>query len=44
MNQPGETKYQRNMPVAAVAKAKRATFHSHTVVAARRDGCNMVSR
>ncbi|CCD34159.1 hypothetical protein BofuT4_uP105020.1 [Botrytis cinerea T4] len=32
------------MPVAAVAKAKRATFHSHTVVAARRDDCNKVLR
>ncbi len=25
------------MPVAAVAKAGRATYHSHTVVAERRD-------
>jgi len=32
-SQPGETKYQRSMPVAAVAKAVKATYHSHTAVA-----------
>lgn len=30
------------MPVAAVAKAVKAAYHSHTAVAERRDGCNMV--
>jgi hypothetical protein len=30
------------MPVAAVAKAVKATYHSHTVVVERRDDCNMV--
>ncbi|PQE07578.1 hypothetical protein CJF30_00007321 [Rutstroemia sp. NJR-2017a BBW] len=30
------------MPVAAAAKATMATYHSHTVVAARRDDYNMV--
>lgn len=30
------------MPVAAVAKAKRATYHSHTVVFDLRDDCRMV--
>jgi hypothetical protein len=39
---PGETKYQTNMPVAAAAKATMATYHSHTVVAARRDDYSMV--
>jgi len=41
-SQPGETKYQRSMPVAAVAKAVKATYHSHTAVAEQRDDCNMV--
>lgn len=27
------------MPVAAVAKAMRAAYHSHTAVAERRDDC-----
>lgn len=30
------------MPVAAVAKVERATYHSHTAVAALRDDCNTV--
>jgi hypothetical protein len=30
------------MPVAAVAKAVKAAYHSHTAVAERRDDCNMV--
>jgi len=30
------------MPVAAGAKAVKATYHSHTMVVARRDDCNMV--
>ncbi|KAF8851927.1 hypothetical protein BDZ45DRAFT_561760, partial [Acephala macrosclerotiorum] len=30
------------MPVAAVAKAKRATYHSHTAVFDLRDDCRMV--
>lgn len=42
VNQPGVTKYRTSMPVAAVAKAKRATYHSHTAVAERRDDCSMV--
>lgn len=41
-NQPGETMYRRSMPVAAVAKAEKATYHSHTAVAERRDGYSMV--
>lgn len=40
--QPGVTKYQMNMPVAAVAKAMRATYHSHTAVFDLRDDCKMV--
>jgi hypothetical protein len=39
---PGEMKYQMNTPVAAGAKATMATYHSHTVVAVRRDGYSMV--
>jgi hypothetical protein len=42
VSQPGETKYQTNMPVAAVAKAMMATYHSHTMVVAQRDGYKMV--
>jgi hypothetical protein len=42
VNQPGATKYRRNMPAAAGARAVKATFHSHTAVAARRENCNMV--
>lgn len=30
------------MPVAAGAKNVKATYHSHTLVFARRDDCNMV--
>jgi len=30
------------MPVAAVAVVVRATYHSNTADAARRDGCSMV--
>jgi hypothetical protein len=30
------------MPVAAVAKAMRATYHSHTTVFDLRDDCRMV--
>jgi len=30
------------MPVAAVAKAEKATYHSHTAVAEQRDGYSMV--
>ena len=41
VNQPGVTMYRTNMPVAAVAKAKRATYHSHTAVAVRRDDYSM---
>jgi hypothetical protein len=43
-SQPGATMYRRNMPVAAVAKAVEAAYHSHTAVAERRDDCNMVRR
>jgi hypothetical protein len=41
-NQPGVTRYRRSMPDAAGAKAVKATYHSHTMVVARRDDCNMV--
>lgn len=34
--------YLKNMPVAAGAKEARATYHSHTADAARRDDCRMV--
>lgn len=40
--QPGATRYRKSMPVAAVAKAKRATYHSHTAVFDLRDDCRMV--
>jgi hypothetical protein len=30
------------MPVAAVAKAMKAVYHSHTVVFEQRGGCSMV--
>jgi hypothetical protein len=36
-NQPGVTKYRMSMPVAAVAKAEKAAYHSHTAVAEGRD-------
>lgn len=42
VTQPGATMYRRSMPVAAVAKARRAAYHSHTVVVEQRDDCNMV--
>ena len=41
-SQPGATMYLRSMPVAAGAKEVKATYHSCTADAARRDGCNMV--
>ena len=41
-NQPGVTKYRRSMPVAAVAKAEKAAYHSHTAVVEGRDDCNTV--
>jgi hypothetical protein len=41
-SQPGATMYLTNMPVAAGAKGVKATYHSHTADAARRDDCNMV--
>lgn len=41
MNQPGVTMYRTSMPVAAVAKAGRAAYHSRTAVAERRDDYNM---
>jgi hypothetical protein len=41
-NQPGVTMYRTSMPVAAVAKAEKATYHSHTVVVEQRDDCSMV--
>jgi hypothetical protein len=34
--------YRTSMPVAAVAKAEKATYHSHTVVVEQRDDCSMV--
>jgi hypothetical protein len=34
--------YLMNMPVAAGAREVKAAYHSHTVDAARRDGCRMV--
>jgi hypothetical protein len=40
--QPGVTKCQTSMPVAAGAKAKRATYHSHTTVFDLRDDYRMV--
>lgn len=36
-NQPGVTKYRMSMPVAAVAKAEKAAYHSHTAVVEGRD-------
>jgi len=36
-NQPGVTKYRMSMPVAAVAKAERAAYHSHTAAVEGRD-------
>lgn len=42
MIQPGATRYQTSMPVAAVAKVRRATYHSHTAVFDLRDDCKMV--
>jgi hypothetical protein len=36
-NQPGATKYRMSMPVAAVAKAEKAAYHSHTAVVEGRD-------
>jgi hypothetical protein len=36
-NQPGVTKYRMSMPVAAVAKAVKAAYHSHTAVVEERD-------
>ena len=36
------TRCQKSRPVAAGAKAMKATYHSHTTVVARRDGCRMV--
>ena len=41
-NQPGEMKYRMSTPGAAVAKAVKAAYHSHTVVVERRDDCSMV--
>jgi hypothetical protein len=42
-NQPGVTMYQKmSMPVAAVAEAEKAAYHSHTAVAERRDDYRMV--
>jgi len=41
-NQPGATMYRKSMPVAAVAKAVKAAYHSHTAVAERRDDCSKV--
>ena len=43
-SQPGATKYLTSMPVAAVAKAVEAAYHSHTADAGRRGGCNRVRR
>lgn len=40
VNQPGVTKYQTSMPAAALAKAERATYHSHTIFDLR-DDCRM---
>ena len=37
VNQPGVTKYRMSMPVAAVAKAEKAAYHSHTAVVEGRD-------
>jgi hypothetical protein len=36
-NQPGVTKCRMRMPVAAVAKAEKAAYHSHTAVVEERD-------
>jgi len=36
-SQPGVTMYRMSMPVAAVAKAVKAAFHSHTAVVEGRD-------
>jgi hypothetical protein len=41
-NQPGVTMYRTSMPVAAVAKAEKATYHSHTAVVEQRDDYSMV--
>jgi hypothetical protein len=41
-SQPGATMYLKSMPVAAGAREVKATYHSHTADAARRDDCNMV--
>lgn len=40
--QPGVTRCQTSMPVAAGAKARRATYHSHTTVFDLRDDYRMV--
>jgi hypothetical protein len=44
VNQPGVMRYLMNMPVAAGAKARRATYHSHTTSVGQRDGCKTVRR
>ena len=41
-NQLGVMRYPTSRPVAAGAKGVRATYHSHTMVVAPRDGCKMV--
>jgi hypothetical protein len=41
-SQPEATRYRRSRPVAAVAKAERATSHSHIKAVGQRGGCSMV--
>lgn len=39
-SQPAVTMSQTSMPVAAAAKARKAAYHSHTVVVEQRDDCS----